>query len=78
MGDFGSSIIRTVVPIVVGWVIAVGLKAGLHLDANAVTSVIYPLVAGVYYTVVRFLETRRSSFGWLLGLAKPPVYLDDV
>ena len=32
------------------------------------------VVIGVYYLVVRFLETKVPAFGWLLGLAKLPTY----
>lgn len=70
-----ASIIRTVVPAVVGLIVTLALKAGIQLDDAAVTSVVTSVVTGVYYVAVRLLETKVApSFGWLLGLAKTPEY----
>jgi hypothetical protein len=69
------SLLRTGVPSVVGWLVAVALRHGLDLDASAVTGVLTPVAAFAYYGVFRFAEEHLSPrFGWLLGYARPPKY----
>jgi len=77
----GPSIVRTVIPLIVGFLLTWALKAGFDLDDDSVTNVVTVIVTGVYYALVRFLEVHvNPSLGWLLGLAKPPVYVspDDM
>lgn len=73
-----DSIIRTVTPIIVGAVIGFAVANGIELDAQfelALIGVITAAAQGVYYIAVRLFETYVSpKFGWLLGLAKQPVY----
>jgi hypothetical protein len=73
------SIIRTLVPLAVGAIVAglayIGLpidKAGQDGLAAFLAQVIGWLVSALYYIVVRWLEQNRPKFGWLLGLAKSP------
>lgn len=69
------SIIRTVVPIVVGLVLSAPLVSGWDIDAGALEVVVTGAVTGAYYTVVRLLEEHVAPrFGWLLGLANRPAY----
>lgn len=78
MPNLLPSITRTLVPLIVGWLIALGLRAGFDWDdySDEMTTLITVAVTGLYYIVVRFLETNASSqFGWLLGLANPPRYV---
>lgn len=71
MNDYASSLIRTVTPVVVGWLIAL-LPS---LDSAATGAFVSSLLAALYYALVRVLEDRVSpKFGWLLGLAKTPGY----
>ncbi|MGW3651084.1 hypothetical protein JIX56_19710 [Streptomyces sp. CA-210063] len=73
--NFYTSLLRTGVPAVAGWLVAVALSHGLHLDATAVTGVLTPIATFAYYGVFRFAEEHLSPrFGWLLGYAKPPSY----
>lgn len=77
MGDIGSSIVRTVVPLVVGVVVAWLARHNVDGSAYAdfLSAVVAAVVTTVYYAVVRVLETYvKPRFGWLLGLAKPPTY----
>lgn len=77
VNSIGTSIIRTVVPIIVGAIGGSALKVGLHLDTVLMTDLATTLVGGAYYAVVRWLETRYSSrFGWLLGKASAPKYAE--
>lgn len=71
-----ASFIRTVVPIIAGFVITMALRfLGVHLDEATVTGIVQALAAGAYYTVFRLAETHLSSgWGWFLGLARPPEY----
>jgi hypothetical protein len=73
-----ASLIRTYVPIGVGFVLALlARKYDIVLDDNAsaaLTSGVAALVSAAYYVVVRVLETRWKAVGWLLGLPVAPQY----
>jgi hypothetical protein len=75
MNPLAASIIRTVVPLAAGVLTAWLAKIGLGLDNPTVTSLLTGLFSAAYYIGVRLLEHFRSSkWGWLLGVANPPVY----
>ncbi|GAA3305414.1 hypothetical protein [Glutamicibacter nicotianae] len=71
-----ASIVRTVVPIVVGSVLGWFASANLPLDKEfegALTALITLLLTMAYYVAVRLFETYISpKIGWLLGYAKSP------
>lgn len=71
-----ASIVRTVVPIVVGAVLGWFASANLPLDPEfegALTALITLLLTTAYYVDVRLFETYISpKIGWLLGHAKSP------
>ncbi len=73
-----DSTVRTIVPIVVGAVIAFAVARGIALDPEfelSLTLALTALFQGIYYIGVRLFETYVSpKFGWLLGLAKAPEY----
>lgn len=73
-----ASLIRTYVPIGVGFVLALlARKYDVILDdasSAALTSGVAALVSAVFYGVVRILESRWKPVGWLLGLAVRPQY----
>lgn len=75
-----DSLVRTFVPIIVGAVIAFFVARGIALDPEFELLLTTTLTAGftaLYYTIVRVLEIYVApKFGWLLGLAKAPVYKD--
>ena len=77
-----ASLIRTYVPIGVGFVLALlARKYDVILDdasSAALTSGVAALVSAVFYGVVRVLETRWKAVGWLLGLAASPQYSEPV
>lgn len=78
-----ASITRTIVPIIVGFVLAQAARVGLTVDGEFETLLDGSLTAvftGLYYVVVRFLEVYVTpKFGWLLGLAKSPdSYSEDI
>lgn len=77
MDNFGPSLIRTIVPIVVSQLVALAAKH--NLDASGWTDVLSQAIGAVvatgYYAGVRWLETKvRPKFGWLLGKATAPTY----
>jgi hypothetical protein len=71
-----ASIVRTVVPMIVGGLVAWLVGKGIVLDPEFEGLLTATLTAGfglVYYAVVRLLETYVTpKLGWLLGLAKAP------
>jgi hypothetical protein len=84
------SILRTVVPLLAGWVITVLSGLGLAADSASVSGGVTVAVAAVYYLVFRVVERAaeklggpawvKAAAGLLLGYAKPPKYesTDDV
>lgn len=71
----GPSLVRTVVPLIVGWLLSLPLAKWFGVTSDQLVPLVTVVVASVYYAVVRWLEQHVSSrFGWLLGLAKQPVY----
>ena len=71
------SIVRTIVPVVVGLVITALVRLGVSIPNGLLTDVVSALITALYYTGVRFLETHAGpQWGWLLGLAKAPAYSD--
>lgn len=75
--DLVSSFVRTLVPLVVGWVVSVAARHGWSINDDQAASAITALSAYAYYVLVRLLETRANSkAGWLLGVAKQPVYTE--
>jgi hypothetical protein len=76
MSALWASIVRTVVPIVVGAVLAFAVAHNIPLDKEFESLLSIALAAAftaAYYVVVRLLETYVApKLGWLLGLAKTP------
>lgn len=73
--SLGASLVRTVVPLVVGAVVAGLAKVKLNIDQAALEQLVGAAVAAVYYGVVRVAEERVSpAIGWFLGWAKAPKY----
>lgn len=74
-----DSLVRTVVPYLVGLTISWLTTTGLDLDSefkSNLTAVLTATFGTLYFAVVRLLETYVApKFGWLLGLAKAPVYV---
>lgn len=71
-----ASIIRTLVPYVIGYLLALAAKAGFNLPEGVISNEVVTLVLGtLYYALARVLETRlRPIWGWMLGLPKQPTY----
>lgn len=68
------SIVRTLTPIIVGWLLTAAARANFDIDEGSLTNVVQAVVTGAYYIAARLLEEHRGAWGWLLGLARPPIY----
>lgn len=64
--------IRTITPMVIGWVITVlALPDGL---SEQLEGAFFVIVSGFYYLVARWLAEKWDWAGWLLGFNSEPVY----
>lgn len=82
MNDNIVAQIRTTVPTFIGAVLAyLAARWGIVIDSDASAGLFagfVALVTSAYYAVVRFLENRFPSLGWLLGNPKTPTYSGNV
>lgn len=69
------SILRTLVPLAVGYFLAWPAAKLLGLTEDQITSLITAVISAVYYLAVRGLEQVAPQFGWLLGYASAPKYV---
>lgn len=75
--DTLASLWRTLVPVLVGTLVAWLAHAGIGVDSAAATTWLTGAFSAGYYALFRLLEAHASPrFGWLLGLARPPAYPD--
>ena len=79
LGEIGTSVVRTITPLIVGALTALAARyLGVELPGEALAELVTVVVAGIYYTVARFLEERVSPvFGRILlglGLRGAPRY----
>lgn len=74
---------RSVVPVIAGWLITLAGWAGVDADSVATAGLITALLSGGYYTLFRLLEEASARIGFeplrvlagvFLGWARPPVY----
>lgn len=73
--DTLASLWRTVVPIIVGTLVAWLAHAGIGVDSASATAWLTAAFSSAYYAAFRLLEAHVSAkWGWLLGLARPPQY----
>jgi hypothetical protein len=74
--DLAPSVVRTVTPWVVGVIVTLLARWGIHWTPSPeALTIVTGLVAAAYYALVRILETRgRQAWGWLLGVPKAPTY----
>lgn len=69
------SFLRTVVPAIVGAVVAVLVQSGLTVDPEfegALTAVLFATFTGLYYLVIRVIEMKFPWVGVLIGWAASP------
>ena len=75
-----SSILRTVVPVIVGALLGWAAQVGLNLPAGAVTEIVTVGITAAYYALARIIEQYVPGLGNVLlsfGLARQaPVYTE--
>ena len=75
--DYELSVRRTVVPAVVGLILAQAARANLVLPAEHVTGLVEAVFITGYYSLVRMIERYVPEAGVLLGAFIQPRYRDD-
>jgi hypothetical protein len=73
LSNLGPSLVRTLVPIVVGAAGGYGVTY-LHLTTDQETTLASAVIGFVYYVVVRVAEHHWPASGALLGVPQAPVY----
>jgi hypothetical protein len=77
VSNFLIAIIRTMIPVLVGhviaWFVSIGVALPPDVEAGLALS-LGTLLASLYYIGVAWLERKWPWFGWLLGVARNPVY----
>lgn len=77
------SYMRTVVPLVAGYLLTLAVRAGIEIDSATVTGAVTVGLGVAYYGVFRLLEwlgerlrgtALQTVAGVLLGWARPPSY----
>lgn len=79
MNNLFTSIVRTLVPFLVGFVASVLTAQGFDVPQefqDNLGSFLTFAFGGVYYIVVRFLAKKFPQAEWLLGVPAKPVYQD--
>ena len=68
-------LVRTVVPILAGWLITLGVRIGVPIDNATATAAVAAVIAVAYAFAARLFEVYVSPhFGWLLGWARRLIY----
>jgi len=73
-GALLTSLKRTVVPLVVGWAVAVLARAGYDTHDESLSLTLQAIVTSVYYGAVCLIEERQPSAGLLIGGTQQPTY----
>ena len=74
MTDYGRSLIRTIVPLLVGTLVAWLATRGVNVDQALILPAADAIFTALYYGIVRFFETKFPKAGWLLGVPGAPSY----
>lgn len=70
-----NSLVRTLVPLLVGWLLSLGIVKAAGVTSDQLDTVVTALVTAVYYGLARVLERYVDpKFGWLLGIPGAPSY----
>lgn len=78
ISDFVVAGIRTVVPIIVGWLLTLGptpdLLKALGVSNNTLTNLVAFGLAFLYWLLISTLEKHWAALGLLLGVPAKPTY----
>jgi len=76
-----ASIIRTLVPVIVGVILGQAVKIGLDLPEGAVTEIVTVVITTGYYALARLIEREWPWLGRILlsfGLTREqPTYVEQ-
>ena len=72
VNDFFTSLVRTYVPIAIGYLVSLGVLPDTLSDQA--TAAATAGIIGLYYLLARALEAKFPKLGWLLGSPKAPTY----
>lgn len=72
--DYTVSLLRTLVPALVAYVLAGLAAAGVEVDGAALEIVLTGVILGAYYSLLRVAERRWPAVGVLLGWPAAPSY----
>jgi hypothetical protein len=75
--DYELSVRRTVVPAVVGIILAQAARANFTLPADHITGLVEAVFITGYYAIVRAIERYVPEAGVLLGAFIQPRYVAD-
>ena len=71
----GPSVVRTVSPYLLGLIVTGVAHFGFDWTPGPEALAVATWAVGTaWYVLVRYLETHKDSFGWLLSLPWPPSY----
>lgn len=78
-----ASAVRTGVPMIVGWLLALPvvppLLSGLGVDTERATQILSALfgfvLAYLWWLLARVLEHKWPKLGWLIGSTQKPIYV---
>ena len=73
-GALVTSFKRTVVPLLVGWAVAVLAWAGYDTHDESLSLTLQAIVTSVYYGAVCLIEERKPRAGLLIGGTQQPTY----
>jgi hypothetical protein len=77
MQNLFTSIVRTLVPYLVGFVVSVFTAQGLEVSQDLqvqLASFMTFAFGGLYYVLVRLMARKFPQLEWLLGVPVKPVY----
>ena len=78
MNDLIVSLIRTYVPLGVGWALSTLATIGIvGVDSEAAIAAVTVITTGAYYALARYVERQVPGAGWLLGHTNAPSYDKD-
>ena len=67
----GATVVRYVVPAIVGLLVSWASKAGLSLTTTQAYAYVAPVVATAYSTALHFAEAKVPALGLLMGAKRP-------
>ncbi len=69
-----TQIIRTVVPMLVGFILSLPVAKALGITNDQATALLTAILGALYYAAVALLEKKWPALGILLGKVGAPVY----